>query len=295
MCPLIKMLALRGNMEVRNKILDDYTDYCHQKLTEEFGTYSSGTYDPIYSYQRYKCRIIDKKPRTVLESRDLSVPQVYQSAYQAIISDIENGKDLKKYQSRNLKKLDYDDDMLSHWGIQHFHLGQDLEDDGYVKRTGDLMFIHFSGTNAHILGLFNHGSWVDLDIIEILHENWPQELAVFKSGSNATPLTELEYKTLRKKHANANVTVKDGTEYLCPGMGVAANGAPVFAVLNSDKAIYMFNRAFELIRENIVLILESDPEQRTSETITIGMEIIHATSSIAYHIKETGFKFTLSS
>tara|TARA_R110000751_G_scaffold192864_1_gene298405 strand:- start:234 stop:428 length:195 start_codon:yes stop_codon:yes gene_type:complete len=64
-------------MEVVNKILDDYTDYCHQKLTEEFGIYSSGTYDPIYSYQRYKCRIIDKKPRIVLESNDLKVPKIY--------------------------------------------------------------------------------------------------------------------------------------------------------------------------------------------------------------------------
>lgn len=282
-------------MEVINKILDDYTDYCHLKLTDEFGTYSLGTYDPIYLYQRYKCRIIDKKPRVVLKPNNLTVPQTYRSAYQDIVSDIENGEGLKKYQSRNLKKLDYDDDMLSHWGVQHFHLGQALENDGYVKRTGDLLFIHFSGTSAHILGFFKHGAWVDLDIIEIIHENWPQELAVFKSGSNSTPLTELEYKTLRKKHVNANVIVKDGTEYLCPGMGVNANGAPIFSVLNSDKVIFMFNRAFELISENIALILESDPEKRTSETLTIGMEIIDATSSIAYHIKETNFKFTLSS
>lgn len=282
-------------MEVINKILDDYTDYCHQKLTEEFGTFSLGTYDPIYLYQRYKCRIIDKRPRIALEASGLSVPQIYQSAYQEIISDIENGSDLKKYQSRNLKKLDYDDDMLSHWGIQHFHLGQIIEDDGYVKRSGDLLFIHFAETNAHILGFFNHGAWVDLEIIEILHENWPQELAVFRSESNTTHLTESDYKALRKKNANANVTVQDGTEYLNPGMGVTANGAPFCAVLNSDKMIFMFNRAFELIRENIVLILESDHEQRTSETITIGIEIVDSTRSVAYHIKETGFKFTLPS
>jgi hypothetical protein len=282
-------------MEIINKILDDYTDYCHQNLTEEFGTYSPGTYDPIYLYQRYKCRIIEKRARVVLESKNFVVPQIYRTAYQEIITDIKNGAKLKKYQSRNLKKLDCDDDMLSHWGVQHFHLGQTKESDGYVKRTGDLLFIHFSQNEAHILGFFNHGSWSDLDIIEIIHENWPQELAVFKSGNSSTPLTESEYKTLRKKHANANVTVKDGTEYLCPGMGVTANGAPLFAVLNSDKVIFMFNRAFELISENISLILESDPEKRKSEILTIGMEIIDETSSIFYNIRETGFKFTLLS
>lgn len=84
---MIGALASRGNMKVINKILDDYTDYCHQKLTEEFGTYSLGAYDPIYLYQRYKCRILDNKPRTVLEANDLTVPQIYQSAYQEIISD----------------------------------------------------------------------------------------------------------------------------------------------------------------------------------------------------------------
>lgn len=280
-------------MEVINKILDDYADYCHQKLTEEFGTYSLGKYDSIYLYQRYKCRIVDKKPRKVLEKINLLVPQVYQSTYQKIISDIESGNDLKKYQSRNLKKLDYDDDMLSHWGIQHFHLGQTLDNDGYVKRTGDLLFIHFSEKNAHILGFFKHGSWVDLDLIETLHENWPHELAIYKSGGGVSNLSESDYKTLRKKHVNANITVKDGTEYFCPGMGVTANGAPAIAAINSQKVIFMFNRSFEIIRENIVLILESDPKQLTSETITIGMEINDSTRSVVYHIKETGFKFTL--
>lgn len=82
-------------MEVINRILDDYTDYCHQKLTEEFGTYSLGNYDPIYLHQRYKCRIIDKKPRIAPEASDLMVQQIYQSAYQEIISDIESGNDLK--------------------------------------------------------------------------------------------------------------------------------------------------------------------------------------------------------
>lgn len=284
-------------MKITNAILDDYTDYCHQRLIDEFDTHDSGTYDPIYLYQRYKCRIIDSRMRVISEAKGLIIPQEYKVAYEVIISDITNGYILKKYQSRNLKKLDYDDDMLSHWGVQHFHLGNTLESDGYISRlrNGDLLFIHFSQSEAHILGVFNHGSWCDLDIIEIIHENWPQELTVFKSGSDPKIMTETEYRTLRKKHANANVIVKDGTEYLCPGMGVTANGAPMHAVLNSDKVIFMFNRAFELIQENIQLILSSDPEKRESENITVGMEIVHDNNTVVYKIKETGFKFTLSS
>lgn len=78
-------------------------------------------------------------------------------------------------------------------------------------------------------------------------------------------------------------------------MGVTANGAPLYAVLNSDQVIFMFNRAFDLIKENIEKILNSDPKKRQSETITVGMEFLHDSNAIAYKIKETGFVFTLSS
>ena len=37
--------------------------------------------------------------------------------------------------------------MLSHWGIQHFHLGDVVESDGFVKRTKELLFVHFSRRN----------------------------------------------------------------------------------------------------------------------------------------------------
>jgi len=282
-------------MEFLNEILDDYSEYCHRKLQAEFGSYSQGSYDPIYLYQRYKCRIIDKRVRSVSEAQELVIPEKYTAAYEDIVNSIKSGKCLKKYQSRNLKNLHYDDDMLSHWGVQHLHLGQIIEQDGFVARTGDLLFIHFSDAEAHILGIFDHGAWCDLDLIQIIHNNWPGQLAVYKSNSNAAPLTEAQYNTLRKKHANANVTVSDGTEYICPGMGVTANGAPLHAVFNSDKVIFMFNRAFDLIKENIGQILESDPKGRKSETITVGLELLHDSNAIAYRITETGFVFTLSS
>ena len=282
-------------MELFNEILDDYSEYCHRKLQAEFGAYSQESYDPIYLYQRYKCRIIEMRERAVSEANELVVPEAYRAAYEEIVDSIKTGKSLKKYQSRELKKLHYDDDMLSHWGIQHLHLNQNVEQDGFVTRTRYLLFIHFTDREAHVLGIFDHGAWCDLDLLQIMHDNWPEQLAIYKLNSNAAPLTEEQYKTLRKKHANANVTVSDGTEYICPGMGVTANGAPLHAVLNSDKVIFMFNREFDLIKANIEKILNSDPEKRQSETITVGMEFFHDGNGIAYKIKETGFVFMLSS
>lgn len=282
-------------MNLKNELITDYTSYCEQKITKEFGAYSFDTYDPIYLYERYKCRIIEPRKRNVVESADLSIPEKYLSSYKTIKADISNGSNLKKYQSRKLKYLDFDDEMLSHWGIQHFHLSDILNEDGYVVRTSDLLFVHFTFEEAHIIGLFNHNSWCDLDIIEKLHENWPHELAVFKSNSDVKSLTVDEHKVIRGKNANTTVVVKDGTEYLPPGMGVTCNGVPIFAVINSDKIIYMLNSAFEVISENIQLILASGSEKIKCDILTIGMEVSHESKEFIYIIKETGFKFTLSS
>ena len=282
-------------MQLFNEILNDYTDYCHQKLLCEFGSYDSSQYDSVYLYQRYKCRIIDVRPRQVLEPPILLISPAYASAYQKIVDDITNGEPLKKYQSRNLKKLDYDDDMLSHWNIQHFHLGETIESDGFIKRSGDLLFIHFTETKAHIIGIFGHGAWCDLDIIEIMHGNWPDELSEFKTERTSQSLSEEEIKNLRKNNVNSTVTVQDSTEYINPGIGVTSNGAPLWATLNTQRVIAMFDNAFHAITQNITHILSSDPEERESEKATVGMEIDDTSKNIIYQIKETGFKFTLQS
>jgi len=281
-------------VKITNEILDDYSAHCHQMLIDEFGSYNQKEYDPIYLYQRYKCRVITSNKRVTFESLELFIPDKYRGAYLVIKSDIERGNPLKKYQSRQLKNLDYDDDMLSHWGVQHFHLGGILDADGYISRTGELLFVHFTQTKAYILGIFSHDSWCDLDIIEVMHSNWPQELEMYKSDVISQRLTSKDHKVLRNKHANTNVTVNDGTEYFAPGMGVTANGAPINAVLNSDRLIFVLNSAFELIEKNISLILNSDPSKSKLEQLTIGLESLISSDSFVFNIKETGFKFTLS-
>ncbi|MDC5210408.1 hypothetical protein OHW47_13075 [Acinetobacter baumannii] len=281
-------------MEIKNEIAKDYEEYCHQKLISEFGSYKSGNKDPIHLYHRYKYRIINARPRDVIEPSDLVIPPEHLPAYRKIVSDIKAGNSLNKYQSRNLKRLDYDDDMLSHWRIQHFHLGETIESDGYVSRTSDLLFILFSNTEAHIIGFFSHGDWCEVDIIETIHNNWPNLLISFKSESTSEPLTEEQYKILRKKNANTTVKVQDGTEYHAPGFGVVANGSPIEAITNVQRILITFENAFLEISMNIDQILEADPQKRTTEIATIGLEMDDVNQRFVYKIKETGHRFTLN-
>lgn len=281
-------------MEIKNEIVSDYEDYCHKKLTSEFGSFKPGKHNPMHLYQRYKYRIINPIPRQVKEPQNLVIPAEHLATYQKIVSDIQLGNALNKYQSRNLKRLDYDDDMLSHWRIQHFHLGDTVENDGFVSRTSDLLFIHFSKSQAHIIGIFSHGDWCDLDIIETIHKNWPNLLTSFKSETTSEPLTEEQYKILRSKGYNTTVRVQDGTEYHSPGCGVVANGSPVEAFTNVQRILIKFENSFNEISMNIDQILEADPQRRTTEIATIGLEMNEVNQRFVYIVKETGHRFTLN-
>lgn len=281
-------------MELKNEILKDYEQYCHQKLIDEFGYYKSDAQTAMKLYHRYKHRMLKICPRKVIELSNILIPQEYLYAYNQIVSDITKGEKLKKYQSRRLKTLDYNDDMLSHWGIQHFHLGDILEKDGFVKRTGDLLFIHFTDTKAHIIGLFSHSDWCDLDIIETIHKNWPEILIKYKYGSHESPLTEEEYKTLRAKNCNAFIAVQDGTEYFPPGSGVMGDGTPILAMNKLQKLMMIFEKSFEDISLNIDQIFESDPKKQKSDIVTIGLEINDINQRCVYVIKETDHRFTLN-
>lgn len=281
-------------VNLNNKILEDYTDYCQLTLEDEFTEYKPTKDGPILDYQRYKYRILSACQRQLIEAKNLDVPDKYSDAYAVIVKDIEEGKPLKKYQSRNLKKITYNDDMLSHWGIQHFHLGKDIEKDGFVKRTGDLLFIFFANQKAYVLGFFSHGDWCDLDIIETIHQNWPDELMHYRGQKKGRVLTAEEYKILRQKNINTTIVVKDGTEYFGPGMGVMAGGAPAEAVANAHKVKMNFENDFKTICLNFDQIKNAgDVNQSLVDTATIGLEMNHEIRKFVYKIYETGFRFTL--
>lgn len=279
-------------MEISNDIIEDYSNYCHKYLIKSFGCYDTSCDDPIYWYERYKYRVIPPQKRDVIEAEDIEVINDYINPYRQIKLDISAGNSLAKYQSRKLKQLNYDDDMLSHWGIQHLHLSSEIDDDGYVKRTRELLFVLFKETKAYLIGIFDHNSWSDTDIIKVIHYNWPEELTPFKTNRGTKKkLTSQQYKALRRKNVCSNIVVDDGTEYLPPAYGVTSNGAPALAKVNSDFIIHTLNTKYNAIKENINIILDSDPQYKGSEKVTIGMEITE-TGSFVYQVKETGFKFT---
>lgn len=135
--------------------------------------------------------------------------------------------------------------MLNDWGIHHFHLGENMKGD-FIERTGPLLFALLVENKFYAIGIFNHGSWADQDIVEIIHRNWSSVVEQYriKGIISSTPLTEEERLTLRKKNANSFVTVQDGTVYAPIGGGMVSSGFNLQAVMTTDRQ-KMFLRNLE--------------------------------------------------
>jgi hypothetical protein len=89
-------------------------------------------------------------------------------------SKIELGIDLRPHISRKIVDLHFDDDLLNEWDIHHLHLGTTLDANGFVKRTGPVLFVRFDRQNAYFINVLGHGSWTNQDMIRIIHRKWPE-------------------------------------------------------------------------------------------------------------------------
>ncbi len=146
----------------------------------------------VITYLNWRTRFISARPRRVHLSRELLSSAKYRShraSVHAIVSKIESGEDLTPHLSRGTKtayattgqsrrgRPDLDR-LIADWDIHHLHLATTLDSDGYVTRTGDLLFGHFAPDDAYLIGVFPHKSWAALEIAEITMRNW-REARIF--------------------------------------------------------------------------------------------------------------------
>ena len=93
-------------------------------------------------------RLLTPEPRTVHKASNFSCPSQFRSAVAAIERIIENGENILPHLSKRILNLTYNDALLNDWGIQHLHLGSTIEFDGFVARTGPLLYCKFEPDNA---------------------------------------------------------------------------------------------------------------------------------------------------
>ena len=114
--------------------------------------------------------------------------------------------------------------MRAAWNHLHLH------DANRARGTREILFVLIRPADVYFVDVRPHGRghhpWVDDDIVEIIHANWPHELARFRHGAARPPmtLTRDQRLNLRSNNLNAAVAMADGTMYAGTGGGIVVSG-----------------------------------------------------------------------
>ncbi len=131
------------------------------------------------------------------------------------------------------------DRLIADWGIHHLHLSLDVQKDGFVSRTGDLLFVALQPTEAYILGVFPHrGAWTRSDLAETCVRNWPRS-GLFHEMAGAVGLTQEFNEADRAKLRAAGITTLweiDGRVWIPPGRTLA--GTPTTATRHANALMH---------------------------------------------------------
>ena len=173
-----------SNYNVQSDLYLDWIEELRQELESEGHVVSSALseFEVSCIYFNLRKRKISSRARQVFVSADFSCPPTLQNGLQLLRSKMEVGDDLTPHLSRSLKKPDYDDLMLNDWGIYHFHLGTKIEADGFIERTGPVLYARVTRDTVYFISVENHGSWTDQQLMEVIHKNWPDSLVEYKTG-----------------------------------------------------------------------------------------------------------------
>ena len=177
--------------------------------------------------------------------------------------------------SRSPRSLSYNDHLLNDWGIHHLHLGTNLEADGFVNRTGALLYVVFrdtldvygeGNTDAHLIGVMSHNDFATQELLEITHANWPR-LMQFGSvvGLKGDRLSDDQISVLRSRRLNYCLLLRDGKAYLPPGGGVTLSGASTLDQMRGLHRVWWAEQQQEMVLSQMPGIIEREmtPPPRT--------------------------------
>lgn len=228
-------------MKLKADFFSDWINILRSELVDDWGYDVSSVSDkniPLIYFNAEK-KQPEKKVRKLVLADTFFCPLEVSMGWEKLKRRIETGEDLKMNLSKKVSKYEYKDSMLNDWGVHHFHLNEKMNGE-FDRGTRLLVFAWLVDDIFYAIGVFDHDSWANKDIVEVMHRNWPSELEKYKLlDVIQEDLSEQERLTLRGKHGNSTVSVNDGTVYLPIGGGVNSSGftalAPICIKLKKDE------------------------------------------------------------
>jgi len=207
-----------------------------------------------FIYFNCKKRIIPKFRRRILKSDVFRCPPELSDGLTYLENKIVNGEDLTPHLSKLvLKKYDSRDYMLNDWGIYHLHLGKTIEADGFVTRTGPVLYCRVDQSCVYFIHIKDHGNWSEQELLRIVYRNWKDTLEphIVKGalGTENHPTND-EIKALRKANVNTLLEIDNGVVLAPPGGGYATDGTSMEVVLSRDNLIKYLEDFESQIKKN---------------------------------------------
>lgn len=215
---------------IRRHILDAIPSADRAKLR------SAALDDLLIEYCVWRGRFVAPLPRHVHRSPELMADAKateHRTALETIQTALRRGADINPYLSRGLKRIGRDR-LLADWGIHHLHLSTTLEPDGFVKRTGDVLFAAVTDSDAFLLGIYDHprhANWAAEEIFAVLVRNWPDSGLVIQM-QGVVRLTKAPSDEERRQLRNAGVASImqiEGKVYVPAQIGMTTAGTPMAA------------------------------------------------------------------
>lgn len=245
------------NRSVQSELLQSYIDLIRNTLRRwgvSLEEVSNGN-TPYYFHdlmQRYPV----VRPRRVFLSKEIEADSEKLELVGFLRRKIEDGGDIWPHLSRKWGELRNLDKLCNNWGVYHLHLGEDLEVHGYVSRTQKVLLLLINPDDVRFIDVRNHGKgfadlWYDIEIMNVVLRNWPDQLAGYKSlmaGHNLSLSTIDKIREYRKDNINIPMLLEDGNAYLGPGF-VSAQGLSSFGSMYHGDTLRFFGVVDQIWRE----------------------------------------------
>lgn len=181
-----------------------------------------------------RLRFVGLVPRVVHLSKEFQCPAVSQADLDALTKKFEAGDDVNPHLSKGRLNADdpnFNDGLFDDWRIQHFHLGKD------GKRGGDCLFAVVQSDAVFYIGIYPHGVYGDVELVERIKDNWPRLLGhQMTIPPTLTPPTATEIMQARKGGITMPTQLPDGSVWAPPGGGITTAKIGTRVVDVSDAA-----------------------------------------------------------
>lgn len=189
-------------------------------------------------------RLVLAIPRKVVKSEQFYCPARCREGLKKLEEMIDIGQDITPYLSKGVKHIRTIrtkkgkpevrnlDSMLNALNIHHLHLGEKIESDGFINRTGPILLCLLTDKVAYFILTVRHGErktgahkrkpgqkeyykpWSKQFIIEIINRNWPELLEERKINfSSSGTISDEEYSAWTRGNINVGITTSDSTTF----------------------------------------------------------------------------------